>query len=139
MLISVIDQVHSPRGRRARFAREWFALNGPHDAPPLPLGYDEREDLKVGGLKHLVAWYACSLACRNYDVVVHPSFDDYACGLMASEYTPGFIKNDEELQQRFAQRPLTGLGPALVWEPPAIHSETMASWHRSRTWSRVAA
>jgi hypothetical protein len=38
---------------------------------------------------------------------------------MASEYAPDFIKKDEELQRRFPPRPLAGLGPALVWEPPA--------------------
>jgi len=131
MVISVTDQVHSPDSRQALAARKWFELNSPPDAPPLPLGYDEREALKVGGLKHIVAWYACSLACRDYAVEKHPSFDDYACGLMASEYTPGFVKNDEELQRRFPPRPLAGIGPGLVWEPPAIHAKTMASWHRS--------
>ena len=139
MIISGVDLAHSPRGRRARFARKWFALNSPPDAPPLPLGYDEREDLKVGGLKHLVAWFACSLACRDYAVEKHPSFDDYARGLMASEYTPGFVKSDGELQRRFPPRPLAGLGPALVWEPPAIHAKTMASWRRSLAHPSAAA
>src|ERR1035437_4350794 len=100
MLISVNDQVHNPRSRNALAAREWFKRNGPPDAPPLPLGYDEREDLKVGGVKHIIAWFACSLACRDYAVEKHPSFDDYACGLMASKYPPGFVKNDEERKRR---------------------------------------
>ena len=138
-LISGLDLLHNPRGRRARFARKWFALNSPPDAPPLPLGYDEREDLKVGGLKHLVAWHSCSLACLDYAVWDHPSFHDYACGVMASEYAPYYIKKDEELQRRFPPRPLTGLGPALVWEPPARHAKTMASWHRSHARSLAAA
>jgi hypothetical protein len=69
----------------------------------------------------------------------HPSFNDYARGLMASEYTPDFIKKDEDLQRRFAPRPLTGLGPALIWEPPALHAKTMASWRRSRARSLAAA
>ncbi len=134
MLISVTDQVHSPNSRQALAAREWFKRNGPADAPPLPLGYDEREDLKVGGLKHIIAWYACSLACRDYAVEKHPSFDDYARGVMASDYISypaARIQEDAELQKRFPPRPLAGLGPALVWEPPAIHAETMASWQRS--------
>ena len=131
MLISGVDLGHSPRGRRARFARKWFKLNGPPDAPPLPLGYDEREALKRGGVSHIVAWYARSVACGDYDVEKHPSFYDYVCGLMASEYAPDFIKKDEELQRRFPPRPLAGLGPALVWEPPELHAETMASYRRS--------
>ena len=135
MLISVTDQVHNPRSRQALAAREWFKRNGPSDAPPLPLGYNEREDLKVGGLKHIVAWYACSLACRDYAFEKHPPFNDYARGVMASDYISypaARIQEDAELQRRFPPRPLTGLGPALVWEPPAIHAETMASWQRSR-------
>jgi hypothetical protein len=131
MIISGVDLLHNPRGRRALRARKLFALNGPPDAPPLPLGYNEREDLKVGGQNHVIAYFACSLACRDYSAEDHPSFEDYACGLMASEYAPHFIKKDEELQRRFPPRPLTGLGPALVWEPPALHAKTMASWQRS--------
>ena len=131
MIISGVDLGHSPRGRRARFARKWLAINGPPDVPPLPLGYDEREALKVGGLKHVTAWYASSLACLDYTVWDHPSFEGYARGVMASEYAPDFIKKDEELQRRFPPRTLTGLGPALVWEPPVLHAETMASWQRS--------
>lgn len=139
MIISGVDLGHSPRSRRARFARKWFALNGPSDAPPLPLGYDEREDLKVGGLKHLVAWHASSLACLDYAVGAHPSFDEYARGVMASDETPDFIKKDEELLKRFPPQALRGLGPGLVWEPPAIHAETMRSWHRSLAHSHAAA
>ena len=134
MIISGVDDLNprrNPLGRRALFAHKWFALNGPPDAPPLPLSYDEREDLKIGGLPHIVAWFACSLACLDYDVSEHPSFEDYARGVMASDHAPDFIKKEEELQRRFPPCPLTGLGPALVWEPPALHAETMASFRRS--------
>jgi hypothetical protein len=123
MIISGVDDLstrRNPLGRRARFARKWFDLNGPPDARPLPLGYDEREALKRGGLPHIVAWFASSLACLDYAVKDHPSFDDYGCGIMASEHAPDFIKKDEKLRRRFPPRPLTGLGPALVWEPPAV-------------------
>jgi hypothetical protein len=141
MLISAVDLIpkRNPRGRRALAARKWFKLHGPPDAPPLPLGYNEREDLKVGGLKHLVAWYACSVACQDYAVEKHPSFYDYACGLIASEHAPDFVKKDEALRKQYPPRPLAGLGPALVWEPPALHAETMASWQRSLARSCAAA
>src|SRR5215475_12624660 len=59
---------------RAVEAREWFELNGPSDAPPLPLSYDEREALRDGGLGHLVKYYARSLESSDYDVLRHPSF-----------------------------------------------------------------
>jgi len=123
MIISGVDDLNTrrnPLGRRARFARKWFDLNGPPDARPLPLGYDEREALKRGGLPTILAWYACSLACRDYSVEDHPSFDDYAGGVMASDHAPEFIKEDEELRRRFPPRTLSGLGPALCWKPPAV-------------------
>jgi hypothetical protein len=102
MIISAVDlnTRRNPLGRRALSARKWFDLYGPPDAPPLPLGYDEREALKRGGLPTIVAWYACSLACLDYDVLEHPSFDDYGCGIMASDHAPEFIKEDEELRRR---------------------------------------
>src|ERR1035441_5341243 len=108
MLISAVDLIpkQNPRGRRALAARKWFELHGPPDLPPLPLGYDEREALKRGGVSHIFAWYACSVACQDYAIKKHPSFYDYACGVMASEHAPDFIKKDEELQRRFPPRPL---------------------------------
>jgi len=121
---------NDPDGLEALVARKWFAENGPSDLQPLPLGYNEREDLKHGGADHILAWYARSLDCRDYDVRKHPSFEDYACGVMASEFCPYFLKAEDktgELQRRFPPRHLYGLGPGLVWEPPEQHEETMAS------------
>lgn len=132
MIISGVDLFHSPCGRRAKAARKWFADNGPADLQLLPLGYGERERLKAGGPRHIVAWYARSLACRNYDVRKHPSFHDYACGVMASDFGLDFVKNDKELQKRFPPRTLAGLGPGLCWLPPKKYAEAMASLRRSR-------
>jgi hypothetical protein len=88
MTISAVDlNTRQKRlGRRALAARKWFDLYGPPEARPLPLGYDEREALKRGGLPTVVALYARSLEGRDYDLEEHPSFDDYACGVMASEH-----------------------------------------------------
>ena len=135
MIFSGVDDLstrRNPRGRRAMAAREWFEINGPPDAPPLPISYDEREDLKVGGLPTIVALYARSWEGRDYDQD-HPTFFDYACGVMASEHMgyPG-IKEDAQLRKRFPPCQLTGLGPGLCWEPPAVHAKTMASWRRSK-------
>jgi hypothetical protein len=114
--------VLEPRGlqRKARLAREAFALNGPPDAPPLPIGYDEREHTKrQGRLAKIVGLYARSLENRKYDLQEHPSFDDYAQGVMASEYNGhSHMKEDEELKKRFPPRQLKGLGPGLIWNPP---------------------
>jgi hypothetical protein len=106
---------------RALLAQEQFALNGPPDAPLLPISHDEREDLKVGGLKHLMAWFARSLDGLDWKYWEHPSFDAYARGVMASDETPYFIKNDEELRKRFPPRALSGLGSGLYWKPPALN------------------
>ncbi len=121
----------NPRGRKALAARKWFAENSPSDLQPLPLGYNEREDLTHGGADHILAWYARSLDFRKYDVLGHPSFEDYARGAMASEFSPCFIQT-EELRSRFPARSLYGLGPGLIWEPPEQHEETMASVRRCR-------
>ena len=104
---------------QAQFAREMFALNGPSDAPPLPIGYDEREHTKrQGWLPKIVGLYARSLENRNYDMQEHPAFEDYAGGVMASEHN-GFAEmtENEELKKRFPPRQLKGLGPGLYWEP----------------------
>jgi hypothetical protein len=110
---------------RALRARELFAENGPPDAPPLPLSHDEIEDAKnARGLTLVVGSYARSLAARDWNLPEHPSFDDFACGLMAWEHTPDFIKNDEELRRRFPPRSLPGLGPGLYWQPPKLHTQS---------------
>jgi hypothetical protein len=106
--------------RKLLDARRWFGVNGPPDAPPLPLSYDEREDLKRGGsgLERMVAYYARSLESQDYAVEVHPSFDDYACGVMASDFAHSLLTDDEELRRRYPPRALPGLGAGLYWQPP---------------------
>jgi hypothetical protein len=124
--------------RRALWARQWFVENGPADLQPLPLGYVEREELKRGGAEHILAWYARSLDSLNYDVQAHPSFYDYACGAMASEFTGlDCVKKNEELRKRFSPRPLAGLGPGLYWEPPKLQ-KTMKSLRHSQPRHRAA-
>jgi hypothetical protein len=105
---------------RAVLARRWHAKYGPPgaDLQRLPLGYEERELLKRGGATHILAWYARSLDNLDYDVVEHPSFYDYACGVMVCEFAPESIREDEQLKRRFPPRPLSGLGGSLYWEPP---------------------
>jgi hypothetical protein len=103
---------------RALLARQWFAETGPRGAPPLPLSYEEREKLKIGGPFHIEAWFAESLRCHDeYDYETHPLFDEYARGVMASPYAPDFIKQDQELLKHYPPRALPGLGPGLVWQP----------------------
>ena len=123
--------------RRALLAREWFAINGPADAPPLPLSLVEREDLKGKGLLlHIVAWYARSLDSREYDIKEHPSFADYASGVLWEAgrlVCPLNYPPDEErkLKKRFPPRMLKGMSSGLCWLPPKEHAESMASRRRS--------
>jgi hypothetical protein len=125
---------NDPEGPLAQNARKWFADNGPPDLQPLPLGYNERERLKHGGADHILAWYARSLDGLDYDVSAHPSFYDYACGVMASEFAPNFIKNNETLKKHFPPRELAGRGPGLWWLPPKTYAETMKHYRRQKAW-----
>jgi hypothetical protein len=134
MIISGVDFFQSPRSPRAKRAREWFAKNGPPDLQPLPLGYAEREHIKDFMARHILAWYARSLADLNYDFAKHPTFYDYACGVMASPVTHALIRDNPELQRRFPPRPLPGLDPHLYWKP----LKPDRRWRRSAQASRTA-
>ena len=112
----------SNRKSEPRFAHSWpaqqFARENP-GMPPLPVSYNEREEYKGrGGVHSIVSVYARSLVAQNYDVGRHPSFERYACGVLASPLAPGFVTQDEELRRRFPPRPLDGLGSGLYWDPP---------------------
>jgi hypothetical protein len=96
-------------------ARDWFAENGPPDAPPLPLDPDDKNRMRFGGgIGGIVGYYARSLDIVQYVIEKHPSFYDFACGLMALK--PAWA--DEELKRRFPPRPLEGLQRSYVWWPP---------------------
>jgi hypothetical protein len=122
--------VLEPKGLeyKAQLARQHFALHGPRDAPPLPLGYYERESIKgKSPLNTMVGLYARSWQVCHYDLERHPSFYDYACGVMASEYNgwPG-LAHDPEMLRRFPPRELVGLGPGLIYELPK--ARTKGKW-----------
>jgi hypothetical protein len=117
-------------------AQEWFAVDGPPDAPPLPLNIDDRDRYRdARGLMGIVGFYARSLSRQDYDVRKHPSFDDFACGLMALAMEKGVwdLEKDETLIRRFPPRPLAGMVPAAYWAPPKEYAETMASYKRARS------
>jgi hypothetical protein len=109
----------------ALLARECFAVNGPSDAPLLPLNVDDRDRFRgSGGLTALVGFYARSLsrqgcARQRYDVCKHPSFDDFACGLMALAMAEGLwgLERDATLIRRFPPRQLAGMTRAAYWDP----------------------
>src|SRR4051812_7285989 len=84
MWVSGVDKV-GPQKRRALQAlraREWFAINGPSYLPPLPLTHGEREALHVSPLLYVYSKFARSVASLGFAIDQHPSFEDYARGVM---------------------------------------------------------
>src|SRR4051812_18939763 len=118
--VSGLDPIEPQKRRaeRALLAGEWVCSIAPGGVE-LPLGYREREDMKCGGsgVERIVAWFARSLNENGYDVERHPSFNDYARGVLASAYAPPFITGAPGLLTRYPPRPLVGLGPGLIWNP----------------------
>lgn len=130
MFISGVDQYTEEKRLegRALVARTLFALNGPADAPPLPISHDEREDLKRDLFGNMVAWYARSFEGRDYDPWRHPCFDEYASGVMAAAERGEFVTfrnfspaEVAQMRNRYPPCALKGLGPGLCWTPPAVN------------------
>ena len=108
----------------ALLAREDFAVNGPADAPRLPLEHWECEQVRWSGrpLDYLTAQYAkCMVAL--YNVKARPSFDDYARGVLwAHDNVPGSAlpftpEQLAEVKRRYPPRKLEGLD-CFSWRPP---------------------
>ena len=113
----------------ALLAREWFAVNGPPNAPLLPLNVNDRDRFRgSGGLTALIGFYARSLSRQRYDVFKHPPFDEFARGLMAIATERGLwgLENDQPLMRRFPPRPLVGMTPSAYWDPHEDFSELKA-------------
>ena len=125
---------------RALLAREWFAVNGPTGAPPLPLSDEEIEDYrKARGLRGVIGFYARSLSRetdgrQSFEVNNHPSFDEFARGLMAMAVDGGLwgLEKDAHLIMRFPPKLLAGMTPGAYWAPPKEYEATMASYRRAR-------
>jgi hypothetical protein len=100
---------------RALEAQEWFAAQKPDDAPELPLTKERRERIKAGQLSFIVSVFARSLAYRDFRTEGHPNFDEYARGVMASDWTPKWIREDAQLLSRYPPNPLKGMGGGLIW------------------------
>jgi hypothetical protein len=104
---------------RALVARAWHAHNSP-SAPPLPVNVWDIDDAKKGGgLSHLLAYFAQSVACDTWCLSGHPSFETYARGVLASPECPSFFKENNDLAVRFPPQPIYGLEAGLVYVRPA--------------------
>jgi hypothetical protein len=114
-------------------AREYLAAHAPPDAPPLPLNqWDVDRYRGARGLKGVVGFYARSLDRQDYDFRKHPSFDDFARGLMDFAIKNGLwdLEKDKTLIKRFPPRPLKGMTRSAFWAPPKEYKEIMASYRR---------
>jgi len=124
---------------RALCARAGFPANAPSDAPPLPLSHNDVENYRnARGLVAVVGFYGRSLSRggygrQSYDVSNHPTFHDFACGLMAIAEESGLwgLEGDAALKRRFPPRPLAGMTPGAYWAPPKEYEDTMASYRRA--------
>src|SRR5207244_1486647 len=119
------------------------------DAQPLPLSSEEIEDRKYAWhlkdrapLSYIVSCFAYSLRSHvlfRGDENSHPSFEDFAAGVLASESSPDFVREDEALRKRYPPRRLRDLNAGNCWEPPELPKRTMASHGRNRARVRPAA
>jgi hypothetical protein len=115
---------------KALLAQAWLASQMP-DGLTLPVHPDEIEDMRwKGGVRSVVGFFARSALSRSYNFVEHPSFDEFARGLMACVYAPDLVRDDEDLRRRFPPKLLNGLGPGCRWLPPKEHQELMESVRR---------
>ena len=112
---------------RGLHAREWFGYNGPADAQPLSISVYEHDDLKKGpGLyRFLRGLFGQSLHCLDFDVALHPNFDEYIAGVLAAEEQGQLITFQlfdsgevQRLKLRFRPRIFPGLGAGCCWKPP---------------------
>jgi hypothetical protein len=105
------------RDAKAALLAAHFRRSRPAGAPELPLTYEDREDLKAkGGLLYIIALYARSLAMRDYELDGHPEFGAYARGVVASPFTPEWIRDDPVLCAQFPPVPLAKLRGGLIWK-----------------------
>jgi hypothetical protein len=105
--------------------REYFALNAPPDAPLMPTDERDRGRAKYAGglLGFVAAQFIWSLESQH-DLTVHPSFADFASGLLwqhdnnvqgcSLPYFPA--EQFTELKGRFPPRKLEGL-EWFNWRP----------------------
>lgn len=126
---SIPYQKHA--AEKALLAREWFAVHGPRNAPPLPLVPSDWDEMRYGGtsgLLTLVGFYARSLSLLDWKVHNHPSFEDFACGLMVFATIRSRAGEDPMVVKMYPPRALVGMTDGAFWEPPVtLHRSKRAA------------
>jgi hypothetical protein len=106
----------------ALLAQEWFAVYGPPNAPLLPLlpwDWDGMRYGSTGGLPTLIGFYARSLSFQDWRVQNHPSFEDFARGVMVFPNIRERAGQDPLVTTRYPPRSLVGMHDGAFWEPAA--------------------
>ena len=65
----------------------------------------------------MMVYYTYSLRRLGYDYLKHPSFFDYACGVMAHPDGPDYLLSDTECLAEFPAKVLPGLVDGIHWRP----------------------
>ena len=104
-------------------AQEKFAAENPDIMHLLPLTFHDCDDLRWGVgatlLDHAVGMYARSWKHNDY-CLDHPSFNEYAAGLLVSPHSEDVIKRRwpdqiEPLAAIYPPKPLKDTGPGSIW------------------------
>jgi hypothetical protein len=117
---SIAYQKHT--AEEALLAQEWFAVYGPPNAPLLPLLPGDWDRMRYGGtvgLDVLIGFYARSLNFQGWKVHNHPTFEDFARGLMTFPDIRSRAGQDPLVAERYPPRVLVGMHNGAFWEPPA--------------------
>jgi hypothetical protein len=114
---------------RRLLAREFFASNGPPDAPLMPVDDWERDRAKHlhGLIGFIAAQFAWSMEDQD-DLRVHPSFADFASGMLwlhnnhdrkVGCYSLSYFSSEQiaQLKKRFPPQKLEGLS-SFRWRAP---------------------
>ena len=111
---------------RRLLVREYFALNGPSDAPLMPIDEWDRDRAKHGSglLGFITAHFMWSMESQD-DLRLHPSFADFAAGLLwlhdnvggPCELLPGTSEQLSQMKRRYSPRKLEGLNH-FRWHSP---------------------
>jgi hypothetical protein len=111
---------------RRLLVRDYFALNGPLDAPLMPVDEWDRDRAKhlSGLLGFITAHFMWSMEGQD-DLRVHPSFADFAAGMLwlhenvggPSELLPGTPEQLSQMKGRYSPRRLEGLNH-FRWRSP---------------------
>ena len=118
---SIAYQKHE--AAKALLAQEWFAVYGPRNAPLLPLlpcDWDRMRYGSAGGLQTVIGFYARSLSFRDWEVHNHPTFEEFARGLMMFPDIRARASEDPLIVKRYPPRALVGMfSQGAFWEPRA--------------------